>query len=212
MVARLSSTASSRLLAACLVMSLVFHALLVLTLGTARRPDTGWRTEFRRLEVVLDGAPWNASPHEQSGPEAPARLQPARLLPMRAYPKLLKFAPMELPPAKFDEALYLPLSVLTKPPTVAGEITIAYPSDDERPTLLVAALTLFIDEDGTVAKVRAEEPRAPASYERAAIDAFWKARFNPGMVSGRAVKTRMVIRVAFDSGSIPNSSAGIRFK
>jgi TonB family protein len=100
------------------------------------------------------------------------------------------------------------------PPTAASEISVSYPSDP-RAGLLVAALTLFIDEDGTVAKVRAEAPHAPPDYEKAAIEAFANARFKPGMAGSSAVKTRMVIRVAFDSGvpeGAPNSSAGIRFR
>ncbi len=145
--------------------------------------------------------------------EPPVTLEAGGLSRMPAYPKLLKFSPVDLPPRKFDESLYRPLSALTVPPTAANEISVSYPTD-QRAGLLVAALTLFIDEDGTVAKVRTESPRAPADYEHAALDAFAKARFKPGMQGPTPVKTKMVIRVAFDSGAVPgsNSSAGIRFR
>ena len=80
------------------------------------------------------------------------------------------------------------------------EISIRYPRGVHHLGTLTAALTLFIDEDGTVANVRIDEPKLADAYERAAIDAFAPARFTPGMIGERAVKSRMTIRVAFDSG------------
>jgi len=200
-----------RALVVCCAVSVAVHASLLLSSGERRSStailDGGWSD----LRIALvDAFRTDEPPARSSEPLTPLpRIDRARL-----YPRLLPFSPADLPPPRFDENAYLPLAKLTVPPTAAREIEIAYPNDSGRVELLVASLTLFIDEDGTVAKVRAEAPHAPAAYERAAIEAFSKARFNPGRIGQSAVKTRMVIRVAFDSGSGigRNSSAGIRFR
>jgi len=203
----------SRAWLACLGASVVLHLVL---LGTSGQQGPSGGSPFAGsadLRVALVDA-FTAAADSASTTEPLPKLEAGVLAPMRGYPKLLKFSPVDLPSRKFDESLYQPLSALTVPPTAASEISVSYPSDP-RGGLLVAALTLFIDEDGTVAKVRAEAPHAPTSYEKAAIEAFSNARFKPGMAGASAVKTRMVIRVAFDSGvpeGVANSSAGIRFR
>ena len=203
----------SRAWLACLGASLALHLVLLATSGSQETSGGSPFAGSMDLRVALVDA-FLPSPDSVSTNGPLPKLEAGDLKPMRGYPKLLKFSPVDLPPRKFDESLYHPLSALTTPPTAASEISVSYPSDP-RGGLLVAALTLFIDEDGTVAKVRAEAPHAPASYEKAAIEAFSNARFKPGMARSSAVKTRMVIRVAFDSGvpeGAANSSAGIRFR
>jgi hypothetical protein len=204
----------SRAWLACVGASLALHVVVLATSGpqgsSGASPFDG--SADLRIALVDAFTPSGESVVPMADPLP--KLEAGGLAPTRGYPKLLKFSPVDLPPRKFDESLYRPLSVLTVPPSAASEISVSYPSDP-RGGLLVAALTLFIDEDGSVAKVRAEAPHAPADYEKAAIAAFSHARFKPGMAGPSAVKTRMVIRVAFDSGvpeGVANSSAGIRFR
>jgi hypothetical protein len=203
----------SRAWLACVGASLALHLVLLATSGPQATPGGSPFDGAADLRIALVDA---FTPSDSVAPTAEPlpKLEAGGLAPMRGYPKLLKFSPVDLPPRKFDESLYQPLSALTVPPTAASEISVSYPSDPSG-GLLIAALTLFIDEDGTVAKVRAEAPHAPADYEKAAITAFSNARFKPGKVGPSAVKTRMVIRVAFESGvaqGVANSSAGIRFR
>ena len=204
----------SRAWLACLGASLALHLVLLATSGP-QGPSGGSPFDGSAdLRIALVNAFTPSADSVAPTAEALPKLEAGGLAPMRGYPKLLQFVPVDLPPRKFDESLYQPLSALSVPPTAASEISVSYPSDP-RGGLLVAALTLFIDEDGTVAKVRAEAPHAPADYEKAAIAAFSDARFKPGMAGPSAVKTRMVIRVAFESGvaeGAANSSAGIRFR
>lgn len=195
----------------CCAISLVVHATILFCAGNREGPVGSFLPGFSGLQVVLVNSPERKRLDRPVDP--PAQLEASAPPPIGRYPKLMKFSPLQLPPAAFDESAYRSLSTVTVPPTVAAEVSVTYPSDPQRRELLVAALTLFIDEDGSVAKVRVEEPRAPASYEKAAVDAFSKARFNPGLLGKQAVKTRMVIRVAFEStagGAL--SSAGIRFR
>jgi len=207
----------SRAWLACVGASVALHVVLLATSGPQGSSSGSPFDGSADLRIALVDAFTPSGESVAPSAEPLPKLEAGGLAPMRGYrgyPKLLKFSPVDLPPRKFDESLYQPLSALTMPPTAASEISVSYPSDP-RGGLLVAALTLFIDEDGTVAKVRAEAPHAPADYEKAAIAAFSNARFKPGMAGASAVKTRMVIRVAFDSGvpeGVANSSAGIRFR
>lgn len=196
----------------CGVLSLVVHAALLLAArGGHAAAGSAWGSP--RLDVALVSAPSDDTPPTVAQPVMPTRLDLSTAKPIRDYPKLLPFSPIAPPPPRFDELAYRPLSKVTVPPTAAKEIVIDYPQAATGAELMVASLTLFIDEDGTVAKVRVEEPRAPHAYEAAAVEAFANARFRPGMAGPEAVKTRMVIRVAFESGPTgPLSSAGIRVK
>jgi hypothetical protein len=204
----------SRAWLGCVGASLALHLVLLATSGPQATPGGSPFDGAADLRIVLVDAFTPSADSVAPTAEPLPKLEAGGLAPMRGYPKLLKFSPADLPSRKFDESLYQPLSALTVPPTAASEISVSYPSDP-RGGLLIAALTLFIDEDGTVAKVRPEAPHAPADYEKAAITAFSNARFKPGKVGPSAVKTRMVIRVAFESGvaqGVANSSAGIRFR
>ena len=203
---------SARLWLVCGAISIVLHAVLLLPAGVSGTTSTSaWRGSSD-LQIALVDAPRMRVDERAVGA---LRVDPLpSIAPIRAYPRLLPFSPIALPPPRFDEAAYQPLNALTVLPTAAQEIVIAYPQDSDSRGLLVAALTLFIDEDGSVARVRVGEPRPPASYERAAVDAFSKARFNPGLSGQRPVKTRMVIRVAFETDGTADrqSSRGIRFR
>jgi TonB family protein len=201
-----------RLYLVCIAVSIGLHSLLLLS-GNRGARISGHAGDGSDLNVALVSTPAFEDVAVPSDSALAPTPLPSISTPVRRRPKLLPFSPMDLPPSQFDESAYQPLSKLTTPPTAAQEIMISYPQGPDRVGVLVAALTLFIDEDGSVAKVRVDEPRAPAAYEEAAVDAFSKARFKPGMAGAQPVKTRMVIRVAFESGSTgPNSSAGIRFK
>ncbi len=65
-------------------------------------------------------------------------------------------------------------------------------------------LTLFIDETGTVVRVRAETDTLPDELVELARQAFMAARFAPGeLTDAGAVKSRIRVEVVFDGGADP---------
>jgi TonB family protein len=182
------------LVAGC-VLSLAVHALLFAASGGALDID-GPHAASSTLDVVLATAPRLA---EEAVMTSPAALRP--LAPERPrYAPMLPFAPAIVPLPSFDEASYLPASRLTKEPMPIDEIEVRYPRGVHHLRVLTVALTLFIDENGRVENIRIDEPVLPEPYERAAIEAFAQGKFHPGFDGDRAVKSRLRIRVAFDSG------------
>jgi hypothetical protein len=68
-------------------------------------------------------------------------------------------------------------------------------------------LALFIDESGTVRRVRLDGPLLPPALDTAARDAFLNARWQPGRVDGgRLVKSLIRVEVTFESGQATQTS------
>jgi hypothetical protein len=59
-------------------------------------------------------------------------------------------------------------------------------------------LSLFIDEQGRVRRVRPESPGVMDAYVQAASQAFESARFKPGEIAGRPVKSVIKVLVEFE--------------
>ena len=68
-----------------------------------------------------------------------------------------------------------------------------------------AELTLFIDEDGTVRRLRVDRGDLPVWLEDAVRQSFLQARFQPGERDGQAVRAQMRIEVEFESMLLPLS-------
>ncbi|WP_290870483.1 energy transducer TonB, partial [Aquabacterium sp.] len=64
---------------------------------------------------------------------------------------------------------------------------------------LTLQLAVYIDENGHVRRTEPVGERLEAAFERAANDAFLQARFRPGERQGQAVKTRLLIELAFEA-------------
>jgi hypothetical protein len=116
----------------------------------------------------------------------------------RQYPAMLEFHPVDLPPRAFDEKAYRALSAVTGAPTPVRPVEVPYPEGVAVAGTVTARLTLFIDEDGNVAKLIAGETQVPDAFVQAAKDAFEPAKFRPAEVDGTPVKVRMVIDVEFE--------------
>lgn len=98
------------------------------------------------------------------------------------------------------EALeYLPRAKLTVGPAPLEPIEIPFPTSVDSPLRFRGQLSLFIDEHGTVQRIRIDEPPMPPVLEEAARNAFLRARFTPGEVGGRAVRSLMRIEVDFEA-------------
>ncbi|MEP6657960.1 MAG: energy transducer TonB [Betaproteobacteria bacterium] len=102
--------------------------------------------------------------------------------------------------SEFNEDEYLPASHLSVRPRAVERISVPYPPDVDRTGVSSAKLTLFIDEEGTVVKLKVDDSDLPPQFQETANHAFARARFNPGRIDDRAVKSRMRIEVMFDSG------------
>jgi Gram-negative bacterial TonB protein C-terminal len=109
-------------------------------------------------------------------------------------------APMAVPvPLESDDAQYASPETLSVRPMPMGEINVPYPDDTGDRGISKTSLTLFIDEDGTVVRVRIDDSELPPQFQEAAKNAFAKARFHPGQMGDRPVKSRMRVEVTFES-------------
>jgi hypothetical protein len=94
---------------------------------------------------------------------------------------------------------YVPRPLLSVPPVARSLVVIAAPEGQADSSRHVGILSLFIDEDGRVHHVAADDAALPRAFEQAAREAFMVARFSPGQMDGRAVKSRVRVEVVFDN-------------
>lgn len=96
---------------------------------------------------------------------------------------------------------FFPPSALDIGPYPAQPVLIDYPSVDAGSGTHVSELSLFIDENGRVVRIRVDGPALPAAMEEAARLAFTGATFSPGQVDGLPVRSRIRVEVIFEEGS-----------
>jgi periplasmic protein TonB len=82
-------------------------------------------------------------------------------------------------------------------PSPVTDVFIDYPPLDNQSGNHISELSLFINEEGKVVRVRVEGPALPAPLEEAARTAFMSARFSPGQVDGLPVRSRIRVEVSF---------------
>jgi protein TonB len=115
----------------------------------------------------------------------------------------------DTPPAVFHaadvDADYLPRSALTAGPRPLTPVVIDYPYFDGEADQYAGKFDLFIDDTGGVVRVASATPDLPGILANAVREAFLTARFSPGEVEGRPVRSRMRIEVTFDSRRLPSS-------
>ena len=108
--------------------------------------------------------------------------------------------PAPIAVSEFNEDEYIPVARLAVRPRAMGRISVPYPPDVDRTGVSSAKLTLFIDEEGTVVKLKVDDSDLPPQFQETANNAFAQARFKPGRTDDHAVKSRMRIEVMFDGG------------
>ena len=91
---------------------------------------------------------------------------------------------------------YVPRSRLTVAPRPLSAVDVNFPSVEGLVDLRVQ-VTLFIDESGTVRKVRIDTPDVPADFARAISESFLPARFQPGEVETVAVRSQIRLEIDF---------------
>jgi hypothetical protein len=187
---------TGRLIAACLA-ALVLHVALfqwVLSSTHAKGgvPATSHGSVFsiRTIEAVAD-----AVEHEDAAPAPPS---------MQAQPVVRAAASPSRRPASLDrpapdEEAYAEPGMLTARPTPIDDISISAPEVAGRSGAFKASMVLFIDSAGTVMRISFDDSSLPPDLEAAARTAFALARFRPGMIGHRPVKSKLRVEVAFET-------------
>lgn len=92
---------------------------------------------------------------------------------------------------------YLPRSRLSVAPAVLTSVDVGFPPEVTGIVALNVQITLFIDETGTVRRVRFDSAAIPPAFAAAVLDTFLKARFKPAEVDNAAVRSRIRLEVEF---------------
>lgn len=110
-------------------------------------------------------------------------------------------------PVDAADQAYWPRSLLTRPPTPQQSIDLLYPALAPSGRFR-AVLTLFIDEQGVVQRVRideADDSGLPPVLEDAARQTFLRSSFTPGEIDGRPIRSRLRIEVEYATESLQDS-------
>lgn len=162
-------------------------------------PSAAPREDARPAPATPAEPPLDPSPHAaQSASEQPASTaasaHPDNAAPQPATPPAAVAAP-----AHQDSDGYLPRPLLTRAPEPVREVLVPYPAAFDEAGRYQAVLTLYIEADGRVSRVEMDEQALPPPLEHAARRSFEQARFTPGQVDGRIVKSKIRVEVTFDN-------------
>lgn len=166
------------------------------------------------MSVVVHVEPAPAAKSSvQAPPEAPAPLNAPGISPAVQAPTTpsaaVRAAPSE-PPAEAPHEVtvattdggveYLPSAMLSEVPFPERPLSIPYPLDSPELGRFSTVLALFIDESGSVRRVRLDGPPLPPALDAAARAAFMGVRWKPGELTGRPVKSVILVEVTFENG------------
>ncbi|MEY4754668.1 MAG: hypothetical protein RJA44_2343 [Pseudomonadota bacterium] len=164
-----------------------------------------------RLRAMPESRPLSPAPAATAGsmesdhPPAPAPTPRPQMIELAEPASAAPSASDSAAALTTDPELYLPRSALTQGASAIGMVQIPYPADTPPGLLRIQAL-LYIDEHGSVQRVRIDSP-APASLQEAIRQSFLNARFLPGELHGRPVRSRMRIEVEFSNELLPAAPA-----
>ena len=111
---------------------------------------------------------------------------------------MLDFMPADVTATEIDESQYLPISRVTLRPVPATPVAVPYPPGAHGGPSTDAKVVLFIDEDGTVAKVALAKDQEATPFAMSAKATFERVRYRPAQRDGKPVKVRVVIAVTFE--------------
>lgn len=92
---------------------------------------------------------------------------------------------------------YLPRSKLSVAPAPLTAVDVPFPAQVSGIVNLTVQLTLFIDEQGRVRRVRIDSAAIPSAFAAAVLNTFLEARFQPGEVDNVAVRSQVRLEVEF---------------
>jgi periplasmic protein TonB len=194
-----------RRLAAALALSAFAHALFSVLLkpGTAGRSAAVYAARIPFAISVRIALPEpqlpSASPDSEHDIAAQAAPLPGRSKRERpASP--VNIGPPKGPsagPAEIRDPTYYPARELDVYPALAAALDLR-PLNDARDDLKGRALLLvLIDAQGLVDEVSVVEPGPAAQFDEAAKHALREARFTPALKHGRAVRSRILVNIAY---------------
>ena len=93
---------------------------------------------------------------------------------------------------------YVPSNQLAPGPEVLGTVDVFRPEGDDTSGEVTLYLSVFISELGVVDNVEVDEKDLHPRLAEVAMRAFGSARFNPGRMHGRAVRSLMRVEVVFE--------------
>jgi len=141
-------------------------------------------------------APVNQAKVPSSSPPRPAAIENrSAAVPV---PELPQSAPA-VSPRGGERGDYVPRPQLSVGPVPVSAIVLETPPGQVIATRQTGILSLFIDEEGRVQHIEAGEPTLAPALEEAARAAFMGARFLPGQIGGRPVKSRLRVEASFEA-------------
>ncbi|MES2183632.1 MAG: hypothetical protein V4505_03705 [Pseudomonadota bacterium] len=158
----------------------------------------------RAMDVRLLQAS-GAGPTEAPAVAAVAAETPPAARPVDASARMPSMPVPENSPSRDPAAQdgYLPPEKLTRRPQALSDVVI--PAAENGAQIggpQVGVFTLFIDTSGTVRRMVIDGPTLTPGLEALARQAFMAARFSPGEVAGRPVKS--LLRIEVDFGAPPS--------
>jgi hypothetical protein len=184
----------------CGLLSAAGHAALLL--GAAPSADVraaGHAGRVDRLPVAVELRPARAAPASFDANalarEVAAAPDPTATAPTPA-PAADRAVGSDRDVAPDPDDRYLSRSALDQGPEPTATVDLPYPADAPAGRF-EGVLTLFIDADGRVRRVRHDSGNLPAQLADEARQAFLAARFNPGVKDGQAVGSRLRVAVTY---------------
>lgn len=120
-------------------------------------------------------------------------------------PEVVAAAPAPAASAPAVEAPYLPRGELTVTPKLLAPVDVPFPEELTGVVDLKVRVSLFIDEDGTVRRIRVDTPGVHPSIEKAVREAFSPARFSPGQLQATPVRSQIRLEVEFAAKGRPRT-------
>lgn len=100
-------------------------------------------------------------------------------------------------PDEFRDSDFLPRSRVSIPAVPTGPIVIPFPERAPDVGVGKVVVALFIDETGTVVRVRLDSSQVSGVLEEVAKSAFLHSQFRPAQKDGRVVKSLVRVEVTF---------------
>jgi protein TonB len=191
-----------------LLVACAHMTLLVPSPAAVARPAAAATSATLHVRLLRDAA--SPSPAAPASPDGAGALPDARGhgAPNNAVASSKKVAPQSDSAAAVPQSAdvdYLPRSALTVAPRPLAAVLVDYPYFDGEAEQYIGEFDLFIDDAGGVVRVANATPALPGILANAVRETFLAARFAPGEIDGRRVRSRMRIEVTFDSRRLPPS-------
>jgi len=181
---------SINLLALALIISSIFHALIVFFLS----PTPASTTSSPNRPLIVSIAPLAASPPAMTSSPNTKSTIAALKSPHLSQPSTP--SPSYSVPVSADK--YYEVHELNTAPKPLARIEPIFPPDAlESGITGVVRLEMFVDEKGEVELLRVIDSTTPGIFDQAAIDAFAHQKFKPGIKDNAPVKSHLKLVIKF---------------